>query len=126
MSKRFETDFEEVILLFSETIQPFVFLNVAFVKLILSANAYEPIEVTLLGMTILVKFLHSENAYEPILVTPSGIIILVKLLQLKKAPLLIFVTLLGIVISVNVPIYDTKDISIPSLYVINPFSSVFR
>ena len=71
------------------------------VRLLQYENAPFPIEVTLSGIETSVKPIHKVNALAPIEVTPSGIRMLAKLLQSQKAPTPIEVTLLGIKILVR-------------------------
>ena len=61
-------------------------------------KAFVPIEVTLLGIVILVRLSQSEKAASPMDFTLLGIVTLVKFLQLKKTSSSIVVTLSGIVI----------------------------
>jgi hypothetical protein len=50
-------------------------------------NVYPPIDVTLLGIVMLVKAVQPWNAYCPIDVMLGPMVTLARLLQLKKAPL---------------------------------------
>ena len=73
-------------------------------------KALSPMEVTLVGITILVNEEQPEKAPAAILVTLVGIVILVNPVQLWKALAAILVTLVGIVILVN-PIQFWKALS---------------
>lgn len=67
-----------------------------FVQLI---NAKASIDVTLVGIMIVVNLEHSENAKVPIVITLVGMLIDCRLEHLRKAELPIDVTLAGIVYS---------------------------
>jgi hypothetical protein len=73
-------------------------------------KALSPMEVTLVGITILVNEEQPEKAPAAILVTLVGIVILVNPVQLWKALAAILVTLVGIVILVN-PVQLWKALS---------------
>ena len=59
-------------------------------------KAFEPIEVTALGILMPVRAAHPWNAFDSIFVIPSGRVISESILQPENVPLFIKLTALGI------------------------------
>ena len=79
------------------------------------AKAPLPIEVTELGMVMLVKPLQAQNAQSPISLTELGMVTLVKPLQPQNAPSPIEVTELGIIVFLHPLINMFVAVSIMAL-----------